>query len=219
MRQTLMEIHDRLLAAWGPQHWWPADTPFEVALGAVLTQNTNWRNVERAIDNLKQAGALQAARILALPDERLQSLIRPAGFFRQTAARLSILADFWQAEGDASGLRAQAAPELRRKLLALHGIGPETADSILLYALDKPAFVIDAYTRRIFHRLGLCAPDADYHALQSMFIAHLPAEVPLFNEYHALLVALAKRHCRVRPDRAACPLRAICPAGSEPRVD
>ncbi len=210
MRGTLREIHDRLLAAWGPQGWWPAETPFEVAVGAILTQNTNWRNVERAIAALREGGLLEAHALREADEAQLQALIRPAGFFRQKAHRLRVLAGFWLDSGGAEALAARPLAPLRRELLALHGIGPETADSILLYALEKPVFVVDAYTRRIFSRLGLCAPDAGYDALQRMFMQALPADAPLFNEYHALIVELAKRHCRVRPRCEGCPLAERC---------
>ncbi|MDX8401408.1 MAG: endonuclease III domain-containing protein [Mariprofundaceae bacterium] len=217
MKQRLMAVYDRLLAAWGAQHWWPAETPFEVMVGAILTQNTNWRNVERAIENLKQAGALDASAILGMDDARLRDLIRPSGFFNQKAERLKRFCAFYLRHGGERGIRR--LPDPRGALLELKGIGPETADSMLLYALDMPVFVVDAYTRRIFHRLGLLPPNADYASTQALFMQHLPADAALFNEYHALLVALAKRHCRVRPDCAGCPIRAQCAFSPRRDVD
>ncbi len=208
----LLNIHDRLLQAYGPQHWWPAESPFEVAVGALLTQNTNWSNVERAIDQLKQADMLDPEAIASADRERLQELIRSSGYFRQKSERLQTLCRFWIESGGEAGLKALKLHEARKRLLALKGIGPETADSILLYALEKPIFVIDAYTRRIFSRLGVCAADIGYHALQDLFHAELPGDAGLFNEFHALIVEHAKRHCRTRPVCARCPLAADCPS-------
>jgi endonuclease-3 related protein len=207
---TLAEAYERLLAAYGPQHWWPADTPFEMMVGAILTQNTSWTNVERAIDALKAAGLLDAEAIATCDEPHLAQTIRPSGYFNQKAKRLGLFSRFYLEQGGMPGLRQLSEP--RHALLALHGIGPETADSILLYALDIPIFVIDAYTRRIFARLGLSAPDATYHALQELFHAHLPVEVPLYREYHALIVHHAKEHCRTKPVCAGCPLAGTCPS-------
>lgn len=206
------QLHDRLLAAYGPQHWWPADSPFEVAVGALLTQNTNWQNVEKAIGGLKKAGLLEPEAIIRADNKTLETAVRPSGFFRQKAARLRILCRFWLDAGGDAGLKALGLEQARKQLLKLNGIGPETADSILLYALDMPIFVVDAYTRRIASRLGLCPPDIGYHALQAYFHQRLPHDVTLFNELHALIVAHAKQHCRVRPGCAACPLATDCPA-------
>ncbi len=206
--------YQRLLAAYGPQHWWPANTPFEVMVGAVLTQNTAWMNVERAIANLIAAGRLTCQGILTLPDEALAELIRPAGYFNVKARRLKALCAFLAEQGVAAQperLRELAPlPELRRRLLAVHGVGEETADSILLYALGLPIFVVDAYTRRIFSRLGLIAGSETYGHIQQGFMAQLPQEVRLFNEYHALIVHLGKSVCRPRPRCGECPLRDIC---------
>jgi len=153
-----MHIYRTLHQAYGPQHWWPADTPFEVMVGALLTQNTNWKNVEKAIAQLKHADLLHAASIISCPIARLEALIRPSGYFRQKAGRLQGLCRFYVRHGELAGLQNIPTDQLRHMLLELKGIGPETADSILLYALDRPLFVIDAYTRRIFARLGLCSP-------------------------------------------------------------
>ena len=203
-----VRIHRLLLDAYGPQHWWPADTPFEMMVGAILTQNTAWTNVEKAIDNLKRADALDARAMLAISEIRLRELIRPSGFFNQKAARLRGFCTFYLDQGGEAGIAGLDDP--RDALLALHGIGPETADSMLLYALHTPVFVIDAYTRRIFTRLGLADPQVPYEELQTFFHARLPLDAPLFNEYHALIVQHAKQHCRSKPRCEGCPLRHDC---------
>lgn len=180
-------------------------------VGAILTQNTAWLNVERAIAALRQRDALSVHALLTLPETELAALIRPAGYFNQKARRLKTLAAFLAAQGVADAparLREQGSPmALRQRLLALNGVGPETADSILLYALDLPIFVVDAYTRRIFSRLGMIDSHAGYDAIRQQFEAALPPDAALFNEYHALIVAHAKRHCKARPDCAGCPLQ------------
>jgi len=207
-------VYARLAAAWGPQHWWPGDTPFEVAVGAVLTQNTAWSNVEKAITSLKAADAMTATGLLALSASDLEQAIRPAGTYRVKARYLRTLA-LWvarRASGDLSSLASEDTDALRREILALHGVGRETADSILLYAIGKPAFVVDAYTRRIGARLHLLPENATYDFAQQYFIAGVPEDVPLFNEFHALLVRLAKEHCRTRPLCLACPLEPRCPS-------
>lgn len=208
-----------LLAHYGPQHWWPGETPFEVMVGAVLTQNTAWGNVEKAIAKLKRANALSCHGLLALDDAALAELIRPAGYFNVKAKRLKHLCAFLEAQGVAKQperLRELGTlPELRARLLAVHGVGEETADSILLYALNLPSFVVDAYTRRIFGRLGLIAGDETYARIQAAFEAALPREVALYNEYHALIVQLGKSACRPKPRCAACPLQGLCPAAAQ----
>jgi len=204
-----------LLARHGPQHWWPGETPFEVMVGAVLTQNTAWTNVERAIASLKAADALNCAAILALADAELAALIRPAGYFNVKAGRLKALCRFLTERGVAERpqeLSGQGGlAELRRELLAVHGVGEETADSILLYALGQPSFVVDAYTRRAFARLGLLTGAESYREVQQHFEHHLPRELALYNEYHALIVRLGKDHCRPKPRCTDCPLNSICP--------
>jgi endonuclease III related protein len=217
LTDPVLAIHDRLLARYGPQGWWPAETAFEMMVGAILTQNTSWTNVERAIAGLKRAGLLDAAAIAACDTAHLAAAIRPSGYYNQKAQRLQAFAGFYLNHDGEDGLSELSAP--RQALLALHGIGPETADSILLYALDTPIFVIDAYTRRIFARLGLSAPEASYHDLQEFFHAHLPAAVPLFQEYHALIVMHAKQHCRKRPLCAGCPLLPGCAHGRTETAD
>jgi len=212
--QGLMGIYRRMLATHGPQGWWPADTPFEIMVGAILTQNTRWNNVEKAIERLKRANLLNAERIATCNAEQLAEHIRPAGFFRQKSRYLQTLGRFCFEAGGIPRLRRMPASILRRRLLALTGIGPETADSILLYALDKPVFVVDAYTRRIFHRLGLLPEHIGYEETQRYFHDRLPHSLPLFREYHALIVAHAKHHCRARPVCATCPLQPPCPHAS-----
>ena len=210
--------YDLLLARHGPQHWWPGETPFEVMVGAVLTQNTAWGNVEQAIARLKRADALSCRAILARTDAELAELIRPAGYFNVKTRRLKALCRFLAERGVAAAPEALAGQDtltaLRHDLLAVHGVGEETADSILLYALGLPSFVVDAYTRRAWTRLGLLQGDEGYGAIQRLFAANLPREVGMYNEYHALIVRLGKEHCRPRPRCTGCPLNAICPYAS-----
>mgnify|MGYP000901118049 FL=1 len=207
-KKTLMEGFERMHARFGPRHWWPGETPFEVMVGAILTQNTNWKNVERAIANLKSERLLDPGRLLDLHPATLAKLIRPAGYYRVKAGRLRhFIAYFVEAYGGkVKRMAAEPTGKLREELLAVKGIGPETADSILLYALEKPAFVIDAYTRRILSRHALCAEDETYDDLQAIFTDRLPAEVELYNEYHALVVETAKEYCRTSPRCDGCPL-------------
>ncbi len=207
---TLQTIYKKLFAHFGPQHWWPGDTRFEIIVGAILTQNTNWGNVARAIDNLKKARVLTPAKLNALSVLRLAGLIRPSGYFNIKAQRLhDYLA--WLCSripgNDVRALRHTPLPELRRELLQVRGIGPETADSILLYALGKPAFVVDAYTRRFMSRHELVSPRATYAEIQHLFQENLPRSVKLYNEYHALIVRLGKEVCRPKPLCDRCPLR------------
>ncbi|MFW5857452.1 MAG: endonuclease III domain-containing protein [Planctomycetota bacterium] len=213
MRRRLQGVYDRLFAHFGPQHWWPGETPFEILVGAILTQNTAWTNVERAIANLQAAGVLAAEALLALPEARLAELIRPSGYYNLKARRLRACVQWFVERHGADPARLAAAPypAVRADLLGVRGVGPETADSILLYAAGRPTFVVDAYTRRSFSRLGLVPPDVDYEALRALFLDHLPVDVACFNEYHALLVALGKHLCRPRAPRCAdCPLRRSC---------
>ncbi|MHC4712468.1 MAG: endonuclease III domain-containing protein [Planctomycetota bacterium] len=206
--ETLREFYDALHDRFGPQRWWPGDTPFEVMVGAVLTQNTNWKNVEKAIDNLKKANLLDPRALYAAPRERVAEVIRPAGYFNIKAARLhNLIALVVEKFGaDLEALFAGGVDELREKLLAVRGIGRETADSIVLYAARKPTFVVDAYTFRLCVRHGLVFEDASYDELKSLFEDNLPADVPLFNEYHALIVRLGKEFCRKRARCGDCPL-------------
>ncbi len=206
-------VFQHLLQRYGPQGWWPAETPFEVMVGAVLTQNAAWKNVERAIERLKAAKALEA-RVLAEADPAcLGEWIRPAGYFNVKARRLQALCRWYLDQGGWEALSRWETEPLRRALLAVHGVGPETADDILLYAFERPVFVIDAYTRRLFSRLGLVSREWDYERLRAWFEVGLPRDTALFNEYHALIVHHAKVHCRVRPRCDGCPLRGRCPQG------
>ena len=212
---SLQDIFDRMLARYGSQHWWPADTPFEVMVGAVMTQATAWTNVERAIIRLKDADALSPAAIRGLDTEELAALIYSSGFYNAKAQRLKALVQYL---GDAYGddieaMRSQDSAKLRRELLAVKGIGEETADAILLYALGKPSFVIDAYTRRLTGRLGIAPNSETYAAYQRMFVDNLPQDTTLFAEYHALIVQHCKEACRKTPLCEGCCLRNVCETG------
>ncbi len=203
---VLRQIYDRLHATLGPQYWWPGDTPWEVAVGAVLTQNTNWKNVEPAIKALKAAGLMSAAAVADLPTSDLAELIRPAGTHNVKARRLQAVARWWLAEAPQAANPRTPLADVRKRLLAVHGVGEETADSILLYALNRTTFVVDAYTRRILQRHGLAGTRDSYATIQSRFMEHLPANSVLYNEYHALLVAVGKQWCRPTPRCRDCPL-------------
>ncbi len=215
--QRLEELFELLLKHYGPQHWWPGESPLEVMVGAVLTQNTNWSNVAKAIENLKQAGVLSLEGLSGLGGERLAQLIRPAGYYNLKAGRLgNLLAMITERyHGDLDYMMSQPVDELRRDLLAVKGIGPETADSILLYAVGQPIFVVDAYTFRILGRHGLANEAMGYFELQELFMDSLPADTALFNEYHALLVRLGKERCKKSKPRChGCPAA----AWSEPQL-
>jgi endonuclease-3 related protein len=220
IKRRLLEVYNRLFADFGPQHWWPGGGPFEVMVGAVLTQSVAWRNVDRAIENLKQAGALSPEGLRRLPLEEVASLIRPCIYYNVKARKLKALVEWFQRDcgDDLQRLREMESPDLRGRLLSVWGIGEETADSIVLYAAEKPVFVIDAYTRRIIDRLGLSPAGDKYRDYQSLFADDLPPEVRLFNEYHALLVCLGKNICRTRPLCRECCLRDICRYGLERKV-
>jgi endonuclease-3 related protein len=210
--QLLQKIYHQLLGAYGPQHWWPAEEPFEVMVDAILTQSVAWRNVEKAIANLKTAKALSPQALRRLNLSELSVLIRPCIYYNVKTRKLKALADFLgeYCQDNLSRLFANSTVQLRQQLLSVWGIGEETADSIMLYAANKPVFVIDAYTRRIINRIGLAPASKSYAAYQSLFMAHLPADATLFNEYHALLVRLGKDVCRKRPLCQQCCLRNIC---------
>jgi len=208
-----MELFDTLLKRYGARHWWPAETPFEVCVGAILTQNTNWLNVEKAMANLKRDGLLSIHALWDIDRERLAELIRPSGFFNVKSVRLK---DFvgWTLAGHGS-LDAMFSGDwrlLREELIGVRGIGRETCDSILLYAGGKPSFVVDAYTGRLFSRLGLVGESDGYQQVRAFFMDLLPPDAGLFNEYHALIVEHCKRHCRKKPLCDGCPLRQICPS-------
>jgi len=200
------------MAHYGPQYWWPAQESFEVIVGAILTQSAAWGNVEKAIASLKSARALSPKALRRLPLSKLAWLIHPCGYYNAKALKLKTFAR-WLGEyynDDLGTLFASNTDLLRQQLLSLHGIGQETADSIILYAANKPIFVIDAYTRRIINRIGLAPESSSYAAYQALFMHNLPADAGLFNEYHALLVRLAKDVCRTRPLCQKCCLSGIC---------
>jgi len=202
--KQLMTVYQRLLKTYGDQSWWPADSSFEVMVGAVLTQNTAWVNVEQAITNLRRSDSLTLESILALSDEALAQLIRPSGYFNIKAKRLKNLC-LWIAEnGGESKLAAVDTGTLRSSLLQVNGVGPETADDILLYAFARPVFVIDTYTRRLFSKLCLIQGSEPYEDLRRLFEAELDADVGLFNQYHALIVRHAREKCQLTEDCRHC---------------
>ena len=211
---TLLGYYARLLEEFGPQAWWPARSRLEVVLGAVLTQNTTWLNAARALKRLRQARRLSLNRLRSTDQSELESLIRPAGFFRQKARAIMKFLNYLEGshQGSLARLFARPAEELRRDLLGLKGFGPETVDAILVYAGRHPYFVADAYTRRILARHELVPPDAGYSEVQAFLHQHLAADPALFNEYHALLVEVGKRYCkRPAPQCEGCPLEGFLP--------
>ena len=213
LSDKLKEIYQLLLKAYGPQKWWPAESPLEVMVGAVLTQNTNWQGVEKAIANLKRLNLLDPHKLKAIPTEELSRLIKPAGYFNLKARRLKnligMVVEAYGGDLDAMG-QAETA-QLRQELLQVNGVGPETADSILLYAFHNPIFVVDAYTYRVISRHALIEEEVNYQALQDFFMQYLPLDVDMFNEYHALLVRVGKLHCKRRARCEGCPLEPLLP--------
>lgn len=212
--KELKEIYGKLFSSFGPQHWWPGETPFEVAVGAILTQNTSWSNASAAVRELKRRKLLDPRRLERLPRRRLARIIRSSGYFNQKAQRLKVFVRHLDRKygGKMERMRAVPTARLRAELLSLWGIGPETADSILLYALDKPVFVVDAYTKRILARHGLIPWGASYDQIQNLFHS-MPGQgrnrTARYNEYHALIVETGKRLCRARPDCFSCPLKQV----------
>jgi endonuclease-3 related protein len=208
--QRLMEMFESLLGHFGPQRWWPAETELEMMVGAVLTQNTNWKNVEKALKNLKKGNLLSLDKLSTLSISKMAEAIRPAGYFNIKTKRVKNLMDFIveRYQTDLSMFLKEETQILREGLLSVKGIGPETADSILLYAARRPVFVIDAYTHRILRRHGMSDEQASYHELQALFMDHLPDDSALFNEFHALLVKTGKEYCRRKPLCHICPLKA-----------
>lgn len=208
-------VYELLLKQLGPQRWWPGETPFEVMVGAVLVQNTSWKNVERAIDNLRDASMLSPRAIRLSSSAELETLIRPAGYFRIKSKRLRNIVEYIvdRYDGSLDAMAEVDAAQLRTELLSVHGIGPETADSILLYALRKPVVVVDAYTHRIWSRHGWIDYDADYHRLQEEIGGELPDDVPTLNEMHALVVNVGHHWCKRVPKCDECPLRELLPEG------
>ena len=208
-RDILLKIYNSLYNYFGPLKWWPGDTPFEIMVGAILTQNTSWSNVEKALDNLKKENLLEPRKLYYLHQEELAQLIKPSGYYNIKARRLKnfinlFINDF---EGSAEKMFSGDSGELRKKLLNVNGIGPETADSILLYAGKKPFFVVDAYTKRVFSRHKLISKDSTYYQIQEFFNQNLDGNVELFNEFHAQIVMLGKTICSSKnPDCAKCPI-------------
>jgi len=209
----LTHVYDRLREHRGPAGWWPAETAFEVCVGAILVQNTAWPNAEKALSALRAEGRLSYAGLAGLDHATLAALIRPSGCYNVKARRLTAFVTYLGREhgGRVEGMSALAPSALRTQLLAVPGIGRETADSIALYAASLPLFVIDAYTRRVFSRLGLIGGDEAYDVLQRRFMSSLPEDVALFNDYHAQIDLHAKEVCRKRPQCGRCPLDAVCP--------
>ncbi len=211
-RGSLKEIFEILLNHFGPQNWWPAETPLEVIVGAVLTQNTSWKNVEKAIANLKEKNLMDLDKLVSLKEEDLAELIKSSGFYNLKARRLRLVLNFLKEHGGVEGLKEKNPLELRRELLKIPGVGKETADSIILYALEKPVFVVDSYTKRILARLGFINGEKlPYDEVQRIFHETFGDNLKIFNEFHALLVALGKTYCLKRkPKCNLCPLRKIC---------
>ncbi len=215
IRRRVETLYKHLEIHFGPTGWWPADTPFEMAIGAILTQNTAWSNVEKAIDNLKKSDCLTPTAIMASTKEQLEELIHPSGFFRQKSERLKRFCDYLIAKhgGDMARMARIPLKRLRTELLSINGIGPETADDILLYACEKPIFVVDAYTRRIFSRHSLVPADIDYDALQHFFHQHLPPDIQHYKELHGLIVWTGKYYCSKQPKCDGCPLHTMLQKG------
>lgn len=214
MATKLMEAYERMLAKFGPQHWWPGDSPFEIMVGAVLVQNTSWRNVEHAINNLREAGVMELHALYQVPPAELAELIRPAGYYQLKTKRLRNLLRFLveQHDGSLESMFSTSLDSLREQLLAINGIGPETADAILLYAGGLPTFVVDTYSHRILARHGWLDYDASYTDIKEYFESALPEDAALYNEYHALLVRVGKDYCkRTSPNCEACPLAEMLP--------
>lgn len=205
----LLELYQLLQAEHGNLRWWPADTPFEVALGAILTQATAWRNVEKAIENLKAANAFTAEQIHAISQDELEKLLHPSGYFRMKAKKVRAIVEHI-IERPMEVMFQQDVPDLRKELLSIYGVGPETADSIILYAAEKPSFVVDTYTYRLFSRLGWVEGNFHYERLRALFMDNLPHDVNLFNEYHALVVRHGARVCKKTPDCESCFLQSQC---------
>jgi endonuclease-3 related protein len=213
--RVLSEIYERLVAAYGPQGWWPGNGPFETIVGAVLTQNTAWVNVDRALENLRRAGLMTPAGLRATPAPEIAELIKPSGYFNSKALKLKAVAEHLGLyDDDTERWRSRGAKELRAELLGVYGIGPETADDIVLYVAGLPSFVIDSYTVRLIDRLGLAPARNRYEDYQALFEDNLPREAPLFNEYHALIDTHVKAVCRKRDPRCeGCVLKGMCKVG------
>jgi endonuclease-3 related protein len=236
-QKKILQIYASLYDAYGPQGWWPIGGTyekkrerclsekerFEIMIGAILTQNTAWKNVEQALQKLDRQNAIRPKEIIAMHHEQLSTLIRSAGYYNQKAERLKIFSQFL-IKNPTQELSKKETLKLREQLLSIKGIGPETADSMMLYALDKPIFVIDAYTKRIMSRIGLCSQNITYEEAQKMMHKTLMGNdakqnIRTYQEYHALLVELAKKHCRSKPECTGCPIKSICHTGKAPKGD
>jgi len=209
--RSLRRLYDALQALYGEQPWWPADSPFEIMVGAVLTQNAAWSNVEKAIERLKVAGLMSLPALLDTTHEQLAETIRPSGYYNIKARRLRNLCLFLDRAGGLEVFAARSLDDQRTALLGVNGVGPETADDILLYALGQPVFVIDTYTRRLLRRYGLVRGDEDYEQLRALFEQAIERDVYLYQQYHALIVMHAKETCRKSPQCARCALANDCP--------
>ena len=209
LNRKLLDLYDKLKKQHGSLKWWPADTPFEVAIGAILTQATAWRNVVKAIDNLKKAKVFSPEDIHDINQENLETLLTPSGYFRMKAKKVRAFVDHI-VERPMSEMFKQDVKELRQELLSIYGVGPETADSIILYAAEKPSFVVDTYTYRLLSRLGWVEGNFHYERLRAFFMDNLPTDVELFNEYHALIVRHGARVCQKTPDCITCSLQMEC---------
>ena len=209
--EALLHIYNKLYTSFGARGWWPAETPFEVVIGAILTQNTAWKNVEKAVNNLKEKNLLSAENLYDIDIDTLKRAVKPSGYYNQKAQKIKNFLEFFK-EYDFSfkKLKNEESQKIREQLLSVKGIGEETADCILLYALDKPIFVIDAYTKRVFHRLGFVDEKTDYSSLQKLFAAHLEKDTRLFNEYHALIDYLAHHICKKIPLCNTCIMQGDC---------
>lgn len=218
MHDKLMDIYSKLYEHFGPRHWWPADCSFEMIIGAILTQNVSWHSVTKAIENLKQEGLLSLKGILSCDPSDLAALVRPTRYHNQKAKKLQAFCSVIVEEfgGNLDAFLTQEMGTLREQLLETYGIGPETADCIILYAAQKPIFVVDAYTRRIFSRLGIFPEKINYQEMQHFFLSHLPRDVELYNEYHAQIDALGNKTClKTKPRCGECPVVCYCPARGE----
>ena len=213
MNPFIQPSYDALLNRWDGQRWWPARTRLEMMIGAILTQNTAWTNVEKAISNLRKFNALNLPALEKATQDQIAEWIRPAGYFNQKSGYIKAIVETLRERFDGSlyKLFALDTPALRKELLSWKGVGPETADSILLYAGKRPVFVVDAYTKRVCSRHGWCEKDASYDSVAKLFTDNLPKDVQLYNEYHALIVRLCKEHCNTQPKCSGCPLEAFLP--------
>jgi len=212
MQKLLLETYNLLSDHFGFRNWWPAETPFEVCVGAILTQNTSWKNVEKALYNLKQANKLNLTQILKTEDNDLAELIRPSGYYNLKTKRLKALCKYLSKHGtkDLTSFESLDTVTFRKQLLDVYGVGEETADSILLYAFERKVFVIDAYTKRISFRLGISKEDISYEKLQNLYVKHIPKDISLYNDFHAQYVALGSTFCKPKPLCKECPLNKIC---------